>query len=137
MKIRPSFHLLGVRVNTRFSHTHTVHHSSSRKEINFQIYLKQSQNVGHHDGLCRETSANDASDWFVRDVTRSFTRFALVLGRVLIPIQFQMKFLLLWRKFWIYFCHFFIKKEKWEILEQEKKKKFICDEKFERKITDQ
>ena len=77
---------LGVRVNTRFPQHQFI---IARKEIHFAFYLEQSQNVGHHDGLCRETSANDASDWFVRYVTRSFTRFALILGRVLIPIQFK------------------------------------------------
>jgi hypothetical protein len=46
-------------------------------------YLEEAEDVGHHDGLCRETGANHARDGLVGHVARSVSRFALVLGRVL------------------------------------------------------
>ena len=46
-------------------------------------YLEESEDVGHHDGLGRETGADHARDGLVRHVARSLPRFALVLGRVL------------------------------------------------------
>lgn len=51
------------------------------------IYLKEAQDVSHHDGLGRETGTDHARDRLVRNVTRRLAGFALVFGRVLHPKQ--------------------------------------------------